>query len=445
MELLSLILYGGINLVMVLRYFLGRDRYYEFPFWAGVIALGWFYPQAIGGYSKSWCYPEGAYATGLFFASLCTVALWAGFERAMRKGIKRNRLLKMKFNSSKLFLVGAIFIVVGFYFMWELLNLPEDMLAKTQWTGATVKYLFLSNIFKIGFLIFLVLYFKARRWLDYRFLVFIIPCFLLLFSAVLLHGRRAEMMELFSYLAVSLWFVRRFSLPRGGLIALVFIGIVMINGIAEYRNIMNDKGRSFKERVAEVSNADFLASSGILLEESGREFSNYIMYRKLIADMYIYDFGVKHWNDIVFNYVPAQIVGKNLKSSLMLPLPNVIRLAEQRYGYAFYTGTVSTGYLDAFGSFWWFGFVKFSIIGWIMGVLYRYAIDQSFLSQILYAYVLTTAMHAISHGTNQILFSVWVYFFFLGFPLLYWARARRVKPAKFVVCQTACQRQRSVL
>jgi hypothetical protein len=247
------------------------------------------------------------------------------------------------------------------------------------------------------------------------------------------------MMDLFSYLAVSIWFVRRFSIPKGGLVALVVIGVVLINGIGQYRSIMLDQEQTLSKRVLEVSNADWLASSGNLLEQSGREFSNYIMYRNFTADMNIYDFGLVHWNSFVFNYVPAQIVGKELKSSLMLPLPDVTRIADEIYGYAFYTGTVSTGYLDAFGSFWWFGFIKFLIIGWIMGVLYRYAIHQSFLSQILYVYVLTTAMHAISHGTNQILLSVWVYFFLLGFPMLYWARARRRQSARRIGHQVLSQ------
>jgi len=442
MELLGLILYGGINIAMVSRCLFGHGRLYEFPFWAGVISLGWFFPQAIGGYFNVWFYPEYAYASGMFFASLCTVALWVGFEHAIHKPIKRYRLLAMQFNTKKLYYVGAFLIVAGIFFQWKLLSLPEEMLAQTQWSGATVKYLFLASIFKIGLLVLLVQYLKLRRWLDFRSLVFLIPCLLMLFSAAFLYGRRAEMMNLFSYIAVSLWFVRRFTVPRGLLIAFLTIGIVLINGIGLYRSIMLDKGSSLNERISGVSNADFLASSGSLLEESGREFSNYIMYRYFISETDAYDFGLNHWNLLVFNYVPAQIVGEELKSSLMLPIQDIIKFADARYGYVFHTGSVSTGYLDAFGSFWWFGFVKFLLIGWILGVLYRYAMHQSFLGQILYAYVLTTAMQAISHGTNQILLSIWVYFFLMGFPFLYWARVRRCRPARLIGRQFVRQGQR---
>ncbi|MDD2462578.1 MAG: hypothetical protein PHI97_01140 [Desulfobulbus sp.] len=444
MELFGLVLYGSINIAMVIRYLFDDNRFYEFPFWAGVIALGWFFPQAIGGYFNSYYYPEGAYAFGMLFASLCTVALWIGFERAIHEPIKRNRLFTMQFNAKKLYYGGAFLIVAGFFFQWKLLNLPEEMLVQTQWTGAPVKYLFLSNIFKIGFLVLLIQYVRSRRWLSPRFLVFLIPCLLMLLSAAFLHGRRAEMMNLFAYIAVSLWFVRRITVPRGVLITLVITGIVLINGIGPYRSIMSNQGLSFKNRIFEVSNIDFLASSGILLEKSGREFSNYIMYRNFIGETNTYDFGLMHWNLLVFNYIPAQIVGSEVKSSLMIPIQDIIRIADERFGYDFHIGTVSTGYCDAFGSFGWFGFVKFLLIGWILGVLYKCAIHQSFLAQILYLYVLTTAMHAISHGTHQILLSVWVYFFLLGFPLLYWARARKRHSARLIGRQIVWKRQGGV-
>ena len=98
MELFALILYGAINIAMLLWYLPNRGRFYQFPFWAGAIALGWFYPQAIGGYLNVWLYPENAYTSGMLFASLCTVALWIGFERTIHKPVKQNRLFAIQYN-----------------------------------------------------------------------------------------------------------------------------------------------------------------------------------------------------------------------------------------------------------------------------------------------------------------------------------------------------------
>ena len=99
-------------------------------------------------------------------------------------------------------------------------------------------------------------------------------------------------------------------------------------------------------------------------------------------------------------------------------------LTLERYGHHYRTGTTGTGYKDAFLSYSWMGFVKFWVIGWMLGMLYRHAMKGSFLGQLLYVYLLTDAMHAISHGTHAILVSKWVYFFALGYPALRWARIR---------------------
>jgi hypothetical protein len=162
------------------------------------------------------------------------------------------------------------------------------------------------------------------------------------------------------------------------------------------------------------------------MRESGAEFKNYVFYRYLIAEEHYYDYGLDHWNLLVFNYVPAQIVGRDFKESLMLKLhPDFETAAKTKYGHVYTISTTSTGFVDPFASFGWFGFVKFLIIGWLMGVLYRHAMQGAFLGQLLYIYMLGTAMHVISHGTHRILFSAWVYFFMMGFSVLFWARANR--------------------
>jgi len=144
MELFSLILYGVVNVAMVMCYLQGRGRFYQFPFWAGVIALGWFYPQAIGGYFQFSTFPKYAYCNAMLFASLCTIALWFGFNQAVIKKPSSEGLLSLKFNGSRLYYAGATLCVAGFYFYWKLWNLPAEELTRGIWTGPAVKYIFFT-------------------------------------------------------------------------------------------------------------------------------------------------------------------------------------------------------------------------------------------------------------------------------------------------------------
>ncbi|MFT5705891.1 MAG: hypothetical protein ACI9ES_000160 [Oceanospirillaceae bacterium] len=424
MELLLLILYGIINLTMMLSYFFGKGDFYKFPFWASLISLGWFYPQVIGGYFNTAQFPPYAYENGMLFASLCTLGLWGGWLLAYRKSLNSNFWLAMPLNQNRLYYVGAFLCLAGFYFQWKLWNLPEEMLANSQWTGATVKYHFLAGIFKYGFLILWLLYLGRRKWMSPAFLVFLIPCLLLFLEAAILRGRRFEMMTLTAYILVAFWFVRGMVFPRWLFISGLVAGLILVNGIGIYRAIMLDKDHNLSERIELAVNANYTSVNNSLIEDSGVEFKNYIYQREAYAEDLSFDYGVYHWNRIVFNYVPAQIVGADVKAAFIFPIEDMRQVVQSKYGFSHATGSTSTGYADAFGSFGWLGWGKFVFIGLIMGSLYRYASHGYFTSQLLYLYSLPTAMVAITHGTNDILISIWIYFFLLIFPILFFHKIK---------------------
>jgi hypothetical protein len=410
---------------MVAFHLLSKNRIFEFPFWAGVLALGWFYPMAIGGYVKAEHYPEAAYANGMLFATLCTVALWIGFAIGTKRIPRKPSWIDAQFDLDRLFSACALLTVGGLLFYWKLQSLPEEMLRQSQWSGATVKYLFLSSVFQFGFIGLWILYLSQDKFVVPKILLFWIPGLLLILRAAVLGGRRAEMMNLVSFIFTSLWFVRRKAPPPWMIAAAVGVGLVLANSIGTYRGIMKNKELSLSERLKVASKADYTSESKNLLQEGGGDFNNYIYLRQVTAEDGRYDFGLSHWNGFIFNYVPAQIVGRGIKNSLMIPLkyyaPSV---AYSRYGHRLGVGSVTTGYYDAFASFWWLGFIKFWLVGWLMGVLYKRAMVKSFLGMLLYAYMLGPAMHAISHGTHLFLVTKWAYFFMLAYPVLYWAKQK---------------------
>ena len=430
MDKLPLITYAMVTFGMIFRYaFAEKGRYYEFPFWIGVIAAGWFFPQAIAGYNDLFFLPEGAYATGLYFASICNVLLWAGYELSVRERPDAGTSwLDMDFDIDKLYLAGAAMCVFGFFFEIKLSNLPDEMLNRSQWTGIAVIYLFFSNVYYMGFSTLWLVYLRRGEWFNWKLLVFILPAFYLMASRAFLGGRRAAMMNLFSYIFVSLWFVRRFALPRTVLVAGCALGLLLINSIGVYRSIMRDDDKPLKERVERALEADYMGEVKTAQSEKSHEFRNYMYVLGLYSTYGGYDYGATHWNELVFAYVPAQFVGRDFKNALMIDYGMdggaISEGLKKFYNYEMPLGTTVSGYADSFGSFGWFGGVKFLLVGLMMGALYRHAQRGSFLGQMLYVFTLGTAMHAISHGTNRILTSVWVYFFALGFPALFLARLK---------------------
>lgn len=424
MNLLSLVLYGALNLAMIICYFGGRGRYYQFPFWAGAIGMGFFFPQALGMLNQRTHLPESAYWVGMLFASLCTAAMWWGFVVAYKAKPNKTGWIQADFDIKKLYYAGAFLCLFGFFFQWKLANLPEEMLASTQWSGATVKYLFLASVFKFGFITLWMLYIYERKWFSPRFLIFLVPSMMLLLNAAVLLGRRAEMMGLFSFIFVSLWFVRRVSFPRWMLICGLGLGLILINAIGLYRGLMSQAEGGVLEKLSMAADADYVEEARRTSLESTTEVRNYLTYRQIYDDEGIFDYGIVHWNLLIFNYVPAQIVGRGLKTALMMPLKDYTVSAQENYGHVVITGATASGYLDAYGSFGWFGFIKFLLVGLIMGALYRHAMTGAFLAQLLYVYGLSTAMHVVTHQTNDILVRIWIYFFALGYPIIYLSKIK---------------------
>jgi hypothetical protein len=63
---------------------------------------------------------------------------------------------------------------------------------------------------------------------------------------------------------------------------------------------------------------------------------------------------------------------------------------------------------DAYGSFWYFGAVKFLIIGILLGWMYAAAMAGNTTMQALYMLSATPSMLTITHFTNEIVIA-WVH------------------------------------
>jgi len=425
MNNLSLYLFLVVNLAMIgicLFPKKGEVRIYEFPFWAGIINLGFFGPMAIRCLPEADAFPEGAYAGAMLFASLCCLFCWLGFVQARKRKSAGSSWLAASFDDNKLFYAAAGLCIFGFYFQYKLWSLPEELLNMSQWSGATTKYLFFASTYKFGLLILLLLYWRKPAWRP-KILAFLLPSLLILFGIAFLRGRRAEMMNLLAYLIVPLWFVRRIAIPRLVLGSGLVAGLIFIGGIGLYRTVMIERpDLSLKERFALAWQQDYYGTfTG--RKESSPEFMNYVYNYAAYSRSLDFDYGLRHWNALVFNYVPAQIVGYSRKESLMLSFRDPRGVVEAKYGYAWRNGSTSTGFSDAFLSFWWFGVIKFWLAGWIMGALYRRAMESKFLAIFLYACMLKEGMQAFTHSTHGILVRDWVYFFTIAFPLFYWAKS----------------------
>ena len=424
MDVVALVAYGSLNVLMVAYYlFSGKTRYFEFPFWAGLIGAGWFFPQAVGGYKNLEMLPVGYYAKCMFFAVACTMALWGGYIGGVRRS--NTNALRHQYDLTKMYNGLVVLCLLGFFFYYKLQTLSEEMFSNL-WTGAPVKYLFLSGMFTIGFTGLFIIYLNEGRLLNSRHIL-LIPSIILLLMPVVLGGRRGAALNMISYTILPLWFVRRWAVPRIWIGVGLVLGILLVNAIGLYRSAMAaSEDLPFKDRLELVVQQNYVDANKEQFEKPGVEFENYIYRMAAGAQVGAYDYGLFHWNIFVFNYVPAQLVGRSLKQSLMIDCVSAAEAGRKIFDFNGAGGATQTGYTDAFFSFGYFGFIKFWILGWIMGVLYRHAMMGFFLPQLMYAFSLRAGMESITHSTNEGLVKIWVYFFIFMFALLQYSKKRPV-------------------
>jgi hypothetical protein len=162
-----------------------------------------------------------------------------------------------------------------------------------------------------------------------------------------------------------------------------------------------------------------------LAEVGGEELRNASFVIAGTDQRRIFDYGLFHWNALVQDYVPAQIVGTEFKSGLMVDLDTPDWAV---YYHVPSIGSTSTGLADAFQSFWYFGFVKFAAIGWLMGLLYRAGNRGHLLAQVAYALLASYSLVSITHHTNWFLSRI-VHMSLFLLPVLVYARRMPVRRA----------------
>ncbi|MEO9339252.1 hypothetical protein ABFT80_17690 [Mesorhizobium sp. SB112] len=405
------LIFCGIVLWFLVSGMMRPDRVYQFPFLAGVITFAFILPQ-LPGVSTDPFMPDGAYVKTMIMGILCLLMLRLGWSEKA----KPFEFLNVTLDERKLLMVAGFFSIIGAYFYLQLSRLPGELTVGVQQSGVSVMYLFFARLLTYG-LVISSLCFARRRSLPA--LAIILFDLIFYFDRIIITGKRAEAIELILILVLPYWFMHRWAVPRIAVIAGLVVGTVAMVSMGDYREITRAHPQENWNAIADI---DFEGNFKRTLENGGEEMRNAVLRINQTDRTLKFDYGKFHWNRIVFNYVPAQLVGAELKQSLLFTLPTVGR------GYTPSTGSTETGMADAFQSFWYFGAFKFLLLSWLMVRIWNAAMAGMAAGQIIYILSIVPAMHAISHQTDWVV-TIWVHIALFLAPALVYAMASRQQVA----------------
>lgn len=230
-------------------------------------------------------------------------------------------------------------------------------------TGIVAILLFLNGLKVVSLFLsfFLVLRYRTRAGIA------LLAINLLVYTPFIsLYFRRQAMMEVLSCIVLALWFARRVVLPRFLLIAIFATGYLVLSAVGEFRVRALETGQWNYLSMSEMLSAVLAVATKLSEDINHSELLNAINLIKTVNLDGQYSFGASSWNRLVFQWVPAQLVGYETKMSLMFE--NNIR--ERLFMYANHeipTGSTLTGIADAYLELWYFGAVFYAATGYVMG------------------------------------------------------------------------------
>lgn len=320
-----------------------RSRLLQFPFLATFSVTIQFIPQLVVLGMEEDAYPPGAVLRLGVMICLCLGMTAAGYFVARRP----LQLFNWRYNEARLLGSAACLVIVGQVFAVLLMNLPPEMFgtgANGQWSGLPVAYLFLAGMASYGFAIALTLF--ARSW-NWRALAIAVVPGLSTLGVALLGGRRSPAAALAMSILCVLWFSRRWTPPRWLWFLLMVLFGIFISDIGFYRSVMPNKDMDWVEKQETLREHDWFSTFSVdaLREADLYEMGNAIYSMDAVSESGEYDFGKVFYNWMIMAYIPGQLVGAELKKSLMLDLSDPLRDIS---GFTRSIGTCMTGVAEAY-------------------------------------------------------------------------------------------------
>jgi len=405
--------------VLVRGFFMQEAGYLKYPFLAAAVVAGWFIPQAIG-LANDVRLPEGGYDVTMIYAAMSLIAAVIGDRWKSGAPVVNTWV----YNDTRLAIGAAVLSAIGAAAFTLILNTTADRTADGLTTGVVTIYYFLYALQYMGLAIALLLLLRKFSWVTFGIVAFDYSS---VSGFVLFGGRRGAALDVAFITICAFWFARRILLPRLLMIAGMVFGALMVNVAGEYRQLVATINKNSSEprlpTFQEFMEIPFLDHFRDTTSKGSYEVKNAIYYIASALQNSTYDFGTHYWNFFVFRYIPAQLLGADLKQSLMFDVPND---PSRIYDYTRHIGTTYTGFADTFSAFSFPGIFVFTVIAAIMTKWWSAALAGDFQARLFYCATVATAMESITHSTEWFfIFLPQVFIFTL--PILYWARERKAE------------------
>jgi len=405
-------------LLLVSDAFRHRAGVLGLPFLAGVGMLGFLVPQAIGVARSPGMVPEAGLNKALVMCTLCTLALYWGWQKPARPAWFQAR--KQRYSPGALYVLGLVLLGTGLVGFFKLASLSGGIAAHFStsgsytltWSGLPVMYYFFSIYLSPGLLICSLIALRMKRPLG------LIPAAMaaaIQLATIVFLGRRSNTVDFLVSIGCILYFARGWAPPRSLVLAAAPLIAIAMFLAPEYRSHSEIGGDQEKLRQIDIGST----LDGVL-KGTQAEFWSLCYIVQITDENRLYQYGAGFYNTFIAYFVPKLVFGEEAKANLFIPLPSVDHIANSE-GWEMPYGGVSTGPGTAYKEFWFLGAACFYFLGRFMKYLWTRATNSTdVVSQAMYAMALTCSVACL---TND-MYAIYVPVFMFWVPVLWLTRAR---------------------
>lgn len=391
------------------------ERMYQYPFFMGATFVAFIVPQAFALSNNPGEVSDRALARVLLMACLCAAMCWIGYQFSPDSRLLAK--LNVDIDERKLFKAGVALMIFGYICNFLISGTQIEKAANSNWTGAATIYLFFSKVIYIAFAIFI---FQALKKPKTQTIIYVAISAYPILQSILTAGRRQPTITFLLIIGVSLWFVKRFTIPRFVILALAFLGMYLLPALGYLRG-------DFWGHIA-TNQWDIVISTSQetmdkLMQGEILELKNAALSMDASVNTGRYGYGTGYWDNVVFQYFPGQIFGHGLKNALQFNWGTKHYL-KYLYNYNIHPGTTFTGIGDTFVEFDYFGCLFFALMAYLFKNLWISSnYQKSNFSRLLYISLLSPAMVGVTHGTGRFLQEAIFQFIFVSL-VIYYSRVK---------------------
>ena len=376
-----------------------------YPFLAGLVIAAYSIPQLIAVSLDPLIPINGLVIMTIMTPLSIALAIWGWklgikhsakrFRRGAIKNIDSHKIANERFLISVLVLtLVAIIARVLITFM----TMTQEV--GVQPTGPIVIIRTIAGTGTVALFLSALLYFK--RMSPLYFSIFLINI-LVAASYSFIDLGRSEFVEFGVVIALALWFARSYIVPKA-FVAVTIIGFtIVVYAMSDLRTQSRQYEDWTGESVTIIDNNLWesidVKKAVSFAVNSAHDVRNGIYVSDYVNEQHAYTYGTGGWDYFIWRWVPGQIVGADIKQSLMFNADRyaIYQALEFDYGYYRNTGTTVTGFGMAFREFWFFGAVIFLVTGWVLGRWWFQACMGDIWSQIMYSSVISSSLISFTH------------------------------------------------